>query len=328
MKIRFIVTFLMCLITLLGYSQHPLSKLETPFTKYRVSTKVCSKLTHSSGSIIFVPDAAFDLSGTNNVDSVDIYYRELRSPLDMVAHHVPMTFSLMGKKFFLESNGMFEIWCKNGEDTVNVHEDRSIEVRFAVSPEQLDVRMEGYRLDVDKGEWESYTSRLGLAAVNKNDGDLWGSPSVQNESDILMEDENGDLWAVEDSIRKVAFQAMEIFDFGLYNYDRIIENETYVSIKPSFINEKQEAVKSTIYIVYDDINSVFEYPEYTWEDKFSIIAGKSYKMFAVDDKGQISILKKFPNLQEVNGTAYTFQLHNNNKPPENRQELAQITGIR
>ncbi len=327
MKTRFAFILLLFLLVHIGHGQNFQDDLTTPPSKYRVSAKWCSKITHSSGSIIYIPDGAFDLSVLGDVDSVDIYYRELYSPLDMIAHNIPMNFTLMGKSFFLESNGMFDIWCRSGEETVNIHEDRSIEVRMAISPEDFDIRMEGFYFEPDSRQWESYTSRLGLSAVNENDNDLWGSDAIRNE-ELILEDEDGTLWATGDSVRRVAFQAMEIFDFGLYNYDRIIENEIYVSVKPRFVDEKGEELTSNVYIVYDEINSVFEYPEYTWEKDFSIIQGKSYKMFTIDDEGIISSLADLPDLKEIAGSEYTFRLNTNKKAPSTKQELASLTGIR
>lgn len=326
MKIISYCLLLFCLISVEIRAQLLSGKLETPFTKYRVSSTVCSKVVHSSGSMIFIPDNAFDLSNTNATDSLDLYYREIRTPSGMVSHKIPMHFNLLGKKLYLESNGMFEIWCKNGEDTINIHEDRSVEVRFAVKPKELDIRMEGFQLN-EEGQWESYTSRLGLSAVTDKDNDLWGSPTVQSDEDIYLEDEDGEYWK-QDSIRRVAFQAMEIFDFGLYNYDRIIENEVYVKVSPQFINEKLEPLISTVFIVYDDLNSVFEYPQYTWADDFSIIKGKSYKLFALSEKGSVSNLKEYPDLNTIEGQQHTFKLYSQDKAPASSDELATLTGIK
>lgn len=315
------------LFSLYTFGQDLRKTLETPFSKYRVSTKFCSKLTHSSGSIIFIPDNAFDIDA-NKVDSVDIYYREIRSPKDMIVHNIPMTFVLMNKSYFLESNGMFEIWCKSGEQEINIHEDRSIEVRFAIAPEEIDISMEGFQFNSDTRLWDSYTSQIGRIAINESDVDLWGSDAVGSEGDLILEDEFGELWTVEDSLRKVAFQAMEIFDFGLYNYDKIISNETYVSVKASFIDSNQKNITSSVYVVYDEINSVFEYPEYNWDSNFSIIAGRNYKLISIDKDGTIYALNKFPDLNAIKETSYTFKLEPIGSDVANKQEFGRLTGIR
>jgi hypothetical protein len=320
------VIILMCLFLANSQGQHVNSDFETAFTKYTVSAKACTRIVHFSGSLIFIPENAFALSPKDAVDSVDIYYREIRSPLDMIVHDIPMVFSLAGRQVHLESNGMFEIWGKSKDDTLAVHEDKSIEVRLAMSEVQSDRRMEGYRFDASKRSWTSYTNRLTNNRIDHTDDDLWGSSPVQNE-EVWEEDDSE--WAQEDSIRRVAFQAMEIFDFGLYNYDKIIDDEIFVSVRADFIYKaNQKALQATVYIVYDDINSVFYFPPDTWAKGFSIIQDNSYKLFSIDKEGRVARLRDFPLLKEIQDQAFTFQLEGDGAQPENKQELAKLTGLR
>lgn len=330
MKKIITVTALMCFFLVNSKGQHVNKKFETIFTKYTVSTKTCTRIVHFSGSLIFIPENAFALNPKNAVDSVDIYYREIRSPLDMIVHDIPMVFSLAGKQVHLESNGMFEIWGKSKEDTILVHEDKSIEVRLATDEAKMNKRMEGYRFEPNKKLWTSYTNRLRNNQIDKTDDNLWGSSSEQNEDAEIWEEEDGSFseWAREDSIRRVAFQAMEIFDFGLYNYDAVIDNETFISIKADFIDKAtQKPLQATIYIVYDDINSVFYFPPYTWGEDFSIIQDKSYKLFSIDKEGQIARLYDFPVLKEIQNETFTFQLEGKGDTPNSKEELAKLTGL-
>lgn len=309
-----------------GHAQLSKEEFEIKFTKYTVSTKSCTKIVHFTRSLIFIPEDAFALDPRNAVDSIDIYYREIRTPLDMIIHDIPMICQIAGKPFYMESNGMFEIWAKLEADTINVHEDKSIEVRFMMQPAEVDYRMEGFKFDKNNNYWKSYTNRLNNATVNNKDDDLWGSAPLQN--DQFIEEEVDTEWARQDSIRRVAFQAMEIFDFGLYNYDKIIDNETFISIKASFVNTDNQMLGTTIYIVYEEINSVFQYPPYNWENDFSIIENKSYSMFTIDKEGRISSLNNFPVLKVISGKEYEFKLETEEAAPESRQELAHLTGLR
>lgn len=309
-----------------GHAQISKDEFEIKFTKYTVSTKSCTKIVHITGSLIFIPEDAFALDPRNVVDSLDIYYREIRTPLDMIIQGIPMICYVAGKPFYLESNGMFEIWAKLKSDTINIHEDKSIEVRLAMQPAEVDYRMEGFKFDNNSNQWKSYTNRLNNSTVYNTDDDLWGSAPIQN--DQFIEEEVDPEWARQDSIRKVAFQAMEIFDFGLYNYDKIIDNETFISLKASFVNTDNKMLSSTIFIVYEEINSVFQYPPYNWENDFSIIENKSYSMFTIDKEGRISSLNNFPVLKEISGKEYEFKLETEEAAPESRQELAHLTGLR
>jgi hypothetical protein len=319
------MTALMCLFVVNSQGQHVPKAFETVFTKYTVSTKSCTRIVHFSGSLIFIPENAFALDPKNAVDSVDIYYREVRTPLDMIVHGIPMVFSLAGQQVYLESNGMFEIWGKSKEDTIAVHEDKSIEVRLAMEEGHMDRQMEGYRFDPEKNMWDSYSNRLRNNRIDNTDDDLWGSASEQTDADWEEDDSQ---WMQEDSIRRVAFQAMEIFDFGLYNYDKIIDDQTFVHVQASFIDKaSHQALQATVYIVYDDINSVFYFPPYTWEKDFSIIQGKSYKLFSIDTTGQVSRLRDLPVLQEIQNQAFTFELDRADDQPTNKEELATLTGL-
>ena len=309
--------------------QHFHETLETVFTKYRVSTKTCTKIVHSSGSLIFIPENAFALDANNSVDSLDIYYREMLSPLDMLIHDIPMIYTLAGQTMYLESNGMFEICGKSKQDTIAVHEDKSIEVRLAMSESQAEQRMEGYRFDQITNLWTSYSNQLPKIRVDNMDDDLWGSAAVQNEEFLEEEWEGDSVWARADSIRRAAFQAMEIFDFGLYNYDKVIDTETFISIQADFISKtSQQPLNATVYVVYNGINSIFYYPPDKWANDFSIIQNRSYKLFSIDADGRIAKLNNFPLLRDIEDKAYTFQLEKESGIPTNRQELAKLTGIR
>ena len=307
-----------------AFSQTILEDFEQDFTQYKVSTTNCTRLVHYSGSQIFIPAMAFDLVGKENVDSVDIYYRELKTPLYMVIHKIPMITKVMGQSHYLQSNGMFEIYAKVVNELVNLRDDKVIEVRLAIPPEQMDLRMEGYRFDENKAEWVSYTNRLNNLYLDNSDDDLWGGTPIENQP--WSEEELMDEWAKEDSIRQVVFQSMEIFDFGLYNYDKIIEGETFVKINASFKNRNNEWLNNTVYIVYAGLNSVFSYPNYQWNTEFAIIENRDYKLFVIDNEGKVHVLKKYPKLTEIGGSEFVFDLDGGQKPTS-KSELSQLTGV-
>ncbi|MDX1629892.1 MAG: hypothetical protein R3345_14390, partial [Fulvivirga sp.] len=298
----FIIAWMLSLLYQVGHAQ-PLKALEQPFTKYRVSTTQCTKLKHFTGSVIFVPDNAFALEGENRPDSVDLYYREMHSPLDMVIHDLSMVTQLMGRTFLLQSNGMFEIWAKHASDTIQIHENRSIEVRMAVKPTNLDPRMEGFRYDSESNTWASYANRLGHLKVNTNDEDLWGSSPVQNTFSTW-----GDEELLDDPVEREAFQALEIYDFGLYNYDRIIDGEEFVPVKAEFIAKNGSPVSSKIFVAYEELNSVIYFYPSQWENQFTLIKGRPYELFAISDQGNIFSLQQYPDLEAIAGKSHVFQL--------------------
>jgi len=305
-----------------GSSQNS-GNFETPFTKYRVSTKTCTKITHFTGSLIFIPDDAFTFSTDNYPDSVNLYFREIHSPLEMIVNNIQMQIDLAGRKYNLESNGMFEVWALWENDTLSLNEDKTIEVRMAMSPEKLNLAMEGFIYDNSSASWDSY-NQLNANTVNSFDDEFWGSSAISN--DPIMIEEGELLLTKEDSIRKIVFQAMAIYEFGLFNYDMLIAGETFVKVKANF-SYKQTPLKSTIYVVYDDLNSVFNYAVNQWETEFALIQDRKYKLFTINEKGQVFSLSKFPILDEIGDDIYEFALISDESIPVNLAELSKLTGI-
>ncbi len=327
-----IVLVLLMSIQVLG--QTKLSDLKAPFSSYIVSTTECSKIMHHSGSLIFIPSNAFEVE-FSEVDVVTLLYRELRTPIQTLIHGINMTTELMGKSFYLQSNGMFEMYCLNGKDTVQVHEDRSIVVRLALDAKDIDVSMEGFSYNYKTRNWDSYTNRIQNLFLNSNDDDLWGSGMVSNNEASLenAESEWGDewlvdsLWARQDSLRNLAFQTMEIFDFGLYNYDKIIDSEEFVPYVPQFVNQNNTAINTDVYVVYEGLNTVIYFREYNWKKNFTLIRDRKFSMFTVDDQGNIYKLKSYPKLEEPSSNV-TFKLEKEGAIPDTEVQLSTLIRVR
>lgn len=299
------LTLLVTSQTLL-FGQTKLSDLKSPFSRYIVSTKECSMVTHHSGSIILIPALAFDVD-VSEVDFVTILYREIRTPAETLVHNIQMNIELVGKRYLVESNGMFEIYSMNEKDTIQVHEDRSIVVRMALQRQEVDVTMEGFKYNNSSSLWESYNKVQNLF-LTESDDDLWGSSEVNSSGGAVGNVEVGfgagwddeweldSVWARQESLREVAFQSMEIFDFGLYNYDKIISEEEYVPYVPTFVNEQNEEIKTDVYVIYEGLNTVIYFQEYNWKNSFTLIKGRKYSMFTLDNNGQIYKLNSYPEL--------------------------------
>ncbi|MEQ8477930.1 hypothetical protein [Fulvivirga sp.] len=331
--VSFLVAMVLCSISDL-LAQNKLSNLKSPFSKYEVSTTECSKIMHHSGSLIYIPSNAFAVD-VSKIDVVTLLYREVRTPSEMLIHNINMTTQLMGKTFYLESNGMFEIYCLNDLDTVQVHEDRSIVVRLALPSKEVDVTMEGFRYNEKEGLWDSYTNRIQPLFLNDKDDDLWGSGIVQSNAENVEVMEPGwddewvvdPAWARQDSLRNLAFQTMEIFDFGLYNYDRIINGEEFVPYVPQFVNQNNDSIKTDVYVVYEGLNTVIYFNEYNWAKDFTLIKNRKYSMFTVDKDGAIFKLNQYPELTAA-GSTLTFMLEKKADLPKSADELSKLIGTR
>jgi hypothetical protein len=312
------MALMMCLPLLMSAQQ--MTNFQKPFSRYSVKPDSCIRIEHTSGSLIFIEANAII---TDNM-VVDVLYREYLTPLDMIVHGISMNVNIGGKRLPLESTGMFEIYAVSGTDTLRFNPDKRMEVRLAGQKALPGV--EGYKYDMENGDWDSYTSRIDNIGVQEDD-ELWGNSIVEDEVMVENFDEPFGVAYVEDAVREQAFQSMEIDDFGFYNYDRIIEGLEYVFMKPSFITANKKDIKSTIYVVYNDINSVFYFDYYTWVDSFFLVKGKDYKLFTIAENGQVFRLDSFPDLSLVKDTSMTFSLNLQKEIPTSRESLSTLTGI-
>ena len=310
------------LIMLLGQlsiaSAQSLSKYQKPFSRYTVNPDSCIRIEHTSGSLIFIESKAI----VSDAKKVDILYREFLTPLDMLVHGIQMHVDIAGERFPLESTGMFELYALDGSDTLKFNPEKRMEVRLN-GPKEIKPGVEGYKYNRKDPHWESYTSMISNRAIG-DDSDLWGSSIVDEQVEVLNEDAFS---AYVDTVQQKVFQSMEIDDFGFYNYDRIIEGLEYVYIQPNFVATNKKEIKSTIYVVYNEINSVFYFSEYNWAEAFFLIKDEPYKMFTIAENGQVLKLESFPDITNVEDSPVSFALKAQKEIPTDNQSLAKLTGI-
>lgn len=316
--------FLTCCLGWYAFaSSQPFKSLQQPFTSYTVNPDSCIMIQHTSGSLIFIESEGI----VSDQSLVQLMYREFSSPLDMLVHGVRMHTQFGGDPFQLESTGMFEIYALDGEDTLAFDQEKRMQVRLNNDPKGKR-GIEGYQYDEEKEYWKSYTNRVGNAAIREDDA-LWGSGPISGvESVEWVEDDSGFGFSSEtfEPYQQV-FQTMEIDDFGLYNYDRLIDGLEYVYLKPKFVTQMDQEINATVYVVYDDINSVFYFPSYTWDHSFFLVRGKSYQLFTIEQDGSIARLEEFPELKTIQNRSHTFTLQRQAEVPKDRNALAQLTGI-
>jgi hypothetical protein len=295
------------------------SKFQKPFSEYTVNPDSCIRIEHTSGSLIFIESKAIQTSKK----VVKVVYREFLTPLDMIAHGINMTTTIAGKRFALESSGMFEIYALDGPDTLRFDPEKRMEVRLA--GKKALPGTEGFKYDPQRNDWDNFTNLIESREVTEDDN-LWGSSIVQEEMMVENMDDPFSSMIKADTVMEQVFQAMEIDEFGMYNYDRIIEGLDYIYLKPSFVTGTK-ALNTTIYVVYDDINSVFYFPESTWENDFFLIQGKAYKMFTFSSSGQVYLLNTYPDVQTLRGSVWTFNLVEKKEKPSDRASLSALIGV-
>jgi hypothetical protein len=290
---------------------------QLPFERYKVPP-TCNQITTNSGSNIFIEDGA--LIAKN--DSVEIIYREFTTTVDMILHQINMHTSFGTDHLQLESSGMFEIYVLDGEDTLMLQPGKRINVQMAIN-ELMPRNTQGYRYNQQTKSWDLYRPEVRDLSF-RDDNELWGSSEVNNEEIGFEEgfDFDGG-FGVNDPVRQEIFQSMEIADFGLFNYDKILGGVEYQYLSAGFSSDKKEKIESTIYVVYEGINSVFYFPKYTW-DKFFLIKGKAYKLFTIVDENQVLVLESYPDLASLPAGKIQFVLKKRPSEDDTRTTLTQL----
>ena len=308
-----------------SFAQEILKDFETPFSAYPVKAGACADIMHTSGSEIFIEEGSIPAG----LDSVIIYYREMHTPMDMIVHDIRM-YTWLGEKIYLESSGMFEIYALAGNDTIEMAPGKTIEVRMATTPQKADPMVEGYIYNQTQQHWENYTNQINILKIDE-DNHLWGSPPVKNNQAVNNggnPQETEDTWAgsVDFSIQSPqVLQTMSINQFGLFNFDKMLGGFNYVYLQPSFVVDSNEAISSTIYLVYKNINSVFYFPANS-NDEFFIIKNQPYMLFTISDEGNVLLLKNYPKLSNTTNQKVTFELQDMGKA-KTRRELSKLIGL-
>lgn len=135
----------------------PISKLNVPYTSYKVKTEHGATIKHKSNSKIIIPKKAFvDKQGQDIVGEVEIKYREFHNQADIIASGIPMTYDSAGVQSHFESAGMIDIKGYQNGEPVFINPKKQITVEF--SSEHTADRYNMYELDTVVKNW-TYLSR-------------------------------------------------------------------------------------------------------------------------------------------------------------------------
>gem|GEM_PF-6459375 len=309
----------------------PFEGIDVPFEQFPHNVQSCGTYVSASGTAICVPPDAFvDKSGNVIQGDVLILFRDFHSPMDILLSGIPMEYRVNGKAYQLESAGMFEIWAIYQGALAGIAPTQEIQIN---SPSYRDLEnVEFFQFDWSKKRWDkeinlfSSTPAKPLVEVSDEGGDVWGEFEGSNNDD-WNDDWNGDWdgewmegdWTAEDTawheISKFAEQvrnAVGISEFGLYNYDRILKMDERVQIIANFDMgvDLKEVLAVQVYVVYEDINTVYSFPQYDWKERFYLLDGHNAKMFAILPDNKLSVFPRYElesmDLQSLDGQAFTF----------------------
>ena len=130
----------------------PISKLNVPYTSYKVKAEQGATIKHKSNSKIIIPKKAFvDKQGQDIVGEVEIKYREFHDQADIIASGIPMTYDSAGIQSHFESAGMIDIKGYQNGEPVFINPKKQITVEFA--SEHKDDKYNMYELDTIAKNW-------------------------------------------------------------------------------------------------------------------------------------------------------------------------------
>jgi hypothetical protein len=130
----------------------PISKLNVPYTSYKVKAEQGATIKHKSNSKIIIPKKAFvDKQGQDIVGEVEIKYREFHNQADIIASGIPMTYDSAGVQSHFESAGMIDIKGYQNGEPVFINPKKQITVEFASEHKEDKYNM--YELDTVAKNW-------------------------------------------------------------------------------------------------------------------------------------------------------------------------------
>lgn len=110
----------------------PISKLNVPYSSYKVDAGKGGTIKHTSGSKLIIPKKTFvNKQGEDIVGDVEIKYREFHNQADIIASGIPMTYDSAGVQSHLESAGMIDIKGYQNGEPVYINPKKVITVEFA-----------------------------------------------------------------------------------------------------------------------------------------------------------------------------------------------------
>jgi hypothetical protein len=315
---------------------------EIPYQTFTYSQTACSNYRSNSGSQIFIPEHAFVArDGQVCRDTITIRYREFHSQADIVIGSIPMDF-LQGKNAsHLESAGMFEIYADCDGTEMKLATGKKLQVRFASRQ-----KMDGLNAFYFDNGWQLLPMPvidMSFDPGDKYNTTLWGeSPPQVNINGIPLREEwlEGDWVGIEDpyyalpetKTEPVIFMGMDIAQMGLFNYDRILNEEQSIPFVVDFkIKGEKISLDSKIYVTYSGLNTVVYYTPEEWDKKFSLLPRKDIKIFCMLKDGRVAVLMpdelEKVDLKSLRNKKHTFELVVGDIKPETKEQLASVAGI-
>lgn len=307
------------------------------FMEYDYQNKFCSGFKYGNGSLIFIPNNAFCFEdGSSCEGKIKIKYREFHSQIDMLVANLNMLLNRGGKQYILESAGMFEIRAEcNGKPMV-LCEGKTIQVRMKCRRNLKN--LEGFKYNEAINRWEDCCKVYDFSydsTAKTNDMKLWGTGAMDNSTEVAGVDAEGNEFV---NVKKLLgelpqgyFKGMNINSLGVFNYDKVIDDELAVPMIPEFTVNTGEPIGESIFVAYENRNTLINYSQNDFAERFVLLNTKGIKIFSKLKDGSYATLKEGSldkmNIKLMQNTKQTFVLEKQPLKPKNKAELAKVTKI-
>lgn len=145
----------------------PSQKLVIPYSAYKINNAKGGEIKHTSSSKIKIPKNSFvDKNGKDIVGDVTIEYREFHDKGDIILSGIPMAYDSAGKKYNLESAGMFDIKGTQNGEPVFIKDGNDLNIQLASSNNED--RFNQYYLDTIEKNWKYLKHDEIVKSPNKN----------------------------------------------------------------------------------------------------------------------------------------------------------------
>lgn len=323
MKLTFIIFQFVALFAMVNAQIPP-----TPFAKYDVDASECTVLHHEQTSI-YIPQYSFLLKGKTYEGTAHVYYRQFMDALDILINNISMNYTTEHGTALLESAGMFEIYVlSNTGDTLEMNTSKHITVRMNNNCDKKG--MESYYLA--DNQWRKNalfegTPSSGTVVPSDDtklwDDDIWNNNWNEDETNIV----NRNFALTYEAITDRNFKTLNIDKFGMYNLDKIVEDESIPIYADFSIKSSKTKITTTIYVIYEDLNTIYYYHPDA-KNPLLLLKNHPFTIVAFANEGTIAkvddgFIQNIDFLQYKNKTL-TFPMTKIAQKVSSKDELSQI----
>ena len=318
--------FFLTLVLIIAQNTVAVSQ-NTEWQYFSMNGNECRIFTTKGNSRIIVPPNCFNLNGVPYSGPVKISFKEYKDQVDFILGGLTLRYEINGKLKSLQSGGMFEIIITTADKkskSLTYSPNKKVTVKFAVDPKFDVAGLEPFYFDNKTGKWIKTTrfgqTKEGNTIVSDKPADLWQDDprllefNSQQNDDLpgdadcytisIPDRQNPDIFIdtvicpnpgnpldnrYNSYLSDQAFKTMQIDQMGLYNFDKIFNEENSI---PMFVKLKTKDGKSLdltgkLYVVYKNSNSVIYYNKTDLDSSFSLIPRNDIKIFTLNEDGSI-----------------------------------------